>query len=41
MHFESDFIPKFKTAVAVAKRMYGEFEYDVDGQIETYRKVSM
>lgn len=39
LDFENDFVPKFRTAVSVAKRMYGEFEYDVEGQIETYRKV--
>jgi len=38
--FDTDFPDKFRTLVALCRRMYGEFELDVEAEIERYRKIA-
>jgi len=40
LDFETDFPHKLRTLEKVARKMYGDFKYDVEAQIEHYRQLS-
>jgi len=37
-HFETEFPPKLRRLVSEAKKQYGDFEYDIEGEISKYRE---